>query len=411
MPDEKQLTVFMAFSTRQVLVTLAVVGSCAGVAFLFVATPSHFNPALECLLAGLVSGACVYMYQYGYSEPDNVIEWQVTKGAVLTLSLGVGLVSFLLIWENIIYRRIAVVVFGAGAAYFLLTKRKKSSDTMACAPPRFDMPAEPPPKQAPAVGNQKSAEPDWEAAANRLETLGQNQRQLELHVLRRIYAASTTNSREPAEERLQKVQWTIEQEATRLLQRAEMEDRADEDDVLSKVTNLVQWATQKVPELAELDMSDVIMAKTVADINQLRSSISTAVVDLSELKAIHNVDRETAVEKSKQRALAARNALPLLKANGMVLGEALIAANEELQPFESITGIQVVSLGDQDGYVTFEGNGRAWALKQAFGPEYGVKVEVRLFLFEDVENARKIVRRVKRVREWKKVTDEWPEQI
>ena len=40
----------------------------------------------------------------------------------------------------------------------------------------------------------------------------------------------------------------------------------------------------------------------------------------------------------------------------MKLSEALIASNESLKDFQSVTGFQVVAL--PDGYVTFEGNGR-----------------------------------------------------
>ena len=256
------------------------------------------------------------------------------------------------------------------------------------------------------------AEPEWEVLASRLAALGDEGRQQDLQVLRRIHAACSVKTDSSPAETLEKVKWTVEQETTRLLQQAEMEEReSQEDDVLSKASQLVEWALQKTPELAQLDMSDIIMAKTVADINRLKTDVSTVVVELKELKAIHNVDRETAVEKSRQRAEAAQGALPLLEANGMVLSEALISANEELHPFESITGIQVVSLGDGKGYVTFEGNGRAWALKQAFDMDTGVKVEVRLFSFVSEEVAKKIIRRVRRVREWKNVTDVWPELI
>ncbi|MFT4978270.1 MAG: hypothetical protein ACI8S6_004178, partial [Myxococcota bacterium] len=118
----------------------------------------------------------------------------------------------------------------------------------------------------------------------------------------------------------------------------------------------------------------------------------------------HPIDRDTANEKCDARAAAARDALPVLQANSMRLSEALIASDEALRPFASVTGFQVVDLGEGEGYVTFEGNGRREALSRAFGEDFGVEVEVRLFHFPDEATAATIRRRVRRVQRWKLVT-------
>jgi len=89
----------------------------------------------------------------------------------------------------------------------------------------------------------------------------------------------------------------------------------------------------------------------------------------------------------------------------MRLSEGLIATEEALAPFRSVTGFQVVSLGEGEGYVTFEGNGRREALQRAFGEDEVVMVECRRYRFEDDKDRETIRRRVRRVRRWKKVED------
>lgn len=195
----------------------------------------------------------------------------------------------------------------------------------------------------------------------------------------------------------------VQQELLRLGTESAAEDAlSEEGDVLSQAAALLEWGAQKLPELGELDVSDLLMAKAIADIQAQHTSVEHIFVDHRRLWAIHPIDRATADEKCNARAEAARAALPLLRAHGMRLSEELCAAHPELAAFKSVTGFQVVELGD--GYVTFEGNGRREALKRAFGDELGVEVEVRLFTFDDAATLRTIQRRVERVREWKGVT-------
>ena len=61
-------------------------------------------------------------------------------------------------------------------------------------------------------------------------------------------------------------------------------------------------------------------------------------------------------------------------------------------------GFQVVSLGPDQGYVTFEGNGRAFAIQRAFDGGEVVQVEVREFLFDDEAQWQTVLQHVERVR-------------
>jgi hypothetical protein len=195
----------------------------------------------------------------------------------------------------------------------------------------------------------------------------------------------------------------LKQECVRLIQEAKaVEKKEEEGDALSQAARLVEWGIQKIPEIADLDLSDILMAKTIADIQALHTSVETKMVSHHHLLAIHPIDRDTANEKCNKRATAALGALSIIEANNMKLTETLIAAHEELAEFSSVTGFQVVQL--DTGYVTFEGNGRREALKRAF-PNCEILVEVRVFQFFDSETQSGIQRRVERVRRWKKVSD------
>jgi len=184
---------------------------------------------------------------------------------------------------------------------------------------------------------------------------------------------------------------------------------ASESDILSKAVTLLEWSSQKIPELTEMDLSDIIMAKAIADINRLSTSQEKIFVSYKALRPIHAINRDTANDKCNERAAIARKALPLLQSSGYRLSESLIAAEPSLKEFQSINGFQVVPMATQSGqYVTFEGNGRREALKRAFEnmPEVDLFVEVRLFQFDDDETAIHMSQQVEMVRKWKDVSDQ-----
>lgn len=278
---------------------------------------------------------------------------------------------------------------GIGAAFVSWTKGRSAPDA---AKPAVRHQPEP----APPVHAALHQAPDYAALQQAMVERDDRDRLRAVQALQRVEHALDTST--------QAARRVIRQEVIRLGAESEAEQRsAGEEDVLSQAASLLEWGAQKLPELAELDVSDILMAKAIADIRANRSRVEKVFVDHRKLKAIHPIDRATADEKCNQRAQAARDALPLLEANGMQLSEDLIAAHDELRAFASVTGFQVIAL--DDGYVTFEGNGRREALARAFGEEQPVFVEVRLYAFDDPATLEKMQRRVERVRRWKRVED------
>lgn len=281
-----------------------------------------------------------------------------------------------------------VGAIGITAAFVSWTKARRAPEVPL--PAVRDQP-EPAPPELPELEQQ----PDWSGVQQELVQRADGDRLRAVQALQRVEHA--LDESEAAARRV------IRQEVIRLkAESAAQLKSSGEDDVLSQAASLLEWGAQKLPELAELDVSDVMMAKAIADIRANHQRIERVFVDHRELKAIHPIDRATADEKCNQRAQAAKQALPLLRANGMRLSEDLIAAHEELEAFKSVTGFQVIPLAE-GGYVTFEGNGRREALARAFGEDEPVYVEVRRFDFDDPETLATMQRRVERVRRWKQV--------
>ena len=346
----------------------------------------------------LTATAAVYAH-YRARLDSNLLTSSIGLGAIVHLGLSalvvlldrlntLGLVPAL--EQN--GHHVLLGVLGIGAAYIAWTRARGPQD----APPH---PA-PDAHQEPAPPATVEPDPvDWEAADRALED--DPRRRRELARLRRL--TTVLEGSGSAELRLDELQRVLVQEATRLLDEARVDARSD-DDMLTQAATLLEWGAQKLPELAELDVSDVLMAKAIADIRAKKDRVVNRFVDHRDLRAIHPIDRATADAKCEERAEAARAALPLLRANNMRLSEELIASREELAAFRSVTGFQVVALSD-GAFVTFEGNGRREALQRAFGDDEPVQVEVRHFVLEDPSVASTIDRRVRRVRRWKRVID------
>lgn len=340
------------------------------------ATAVHYRQRLtrRLLTANLALGSIVHLVAAGMVVVGDTI-WAYGLG-----SAAQG-------WDKFLVG--ALGVMGAAITW---TRARRPEDAVIVPVP--DRPEPPPPATAVL-----EAPPDWEQLEAAVTKPAERQH---LAVLHRVHAVLS----EPgdAEERVAEAARVVRQEARRL--GVQSAATAEEDDVLTQAADLLEWGAQKLPELAELDVSDLLMAKAIADIRSQHDAVETRFVDHRLLRAIHPIDRATAEEKCNERADAARAALPLLEANGMRLSEALITAEPALALFASITGFQVVQIANGEGYVTFEGNGRREALERAFGEDIGIEVEVRLYRFDDPEVARTIERRVQRVRRWKQVVDD-----
>ena len=401
----------MKFPTRQVLLLVVMAVSAICIMTLAHTVPDKVSNLLVYLIAGCLLGSFVYQYRYvDLEEEEKWIEAQYGRAFVFGVTLTLALALFAFVWEIEELRAVTVAIGGAAAMYGML-REKQPLDIPSRPIQGLRNAPEPPPAYNP-LGEVAVSKFNWDEIASSLTALGDRDRQSTLQSFRRIYAAAASGAEARCDSvRLQQVIWTVEQECQRLVQAARMSERArTEGDVLTKASDMVDWALQKTPEITEMNVSDLLMGKAIADIRRLKTDVNPIIVDLTELRAMHNVagGRDTVVEKTKQRVSAARKAFPLIRSNGFILSEALIASNEELKSFESITGIQVVSLGPGGGYVTFEGNGRAWALKQAFSEDAGIKVEVQLYEFSPSSVQDDIVCAIQRVRLWKKVTDDWP---
>jgi hypothetical protein len=392
---------------RPRLLFAVLAGTGAGYLWLFIAAP-EVRVVLALLTLIFLAGTGVTFWHYRARLTPRLFTANLAYGSIVHLGIAGALVLAARLGEKGLipalsehWAYLLVGLLGVGAAFLTWTRARGGGPDPRAKQVTSESVKAPEPPPPPVAAPQP---PDWAALAAELEVQGDAERLNQLRALRRVSAA--LEQRAPQLVRLDEATRVVHQEAMRLAARSKAERaEAAEEDALSQAAELLEWGVQKLPELAELDMSDLMMGKTVADIRALHDRMEHTFIDHRELRAIHPIDRDTANEKCDQRAAAARAALPILEANGMRLSEELIAAREELAAFQSVTGFQVVSMGEGQGYVTFEGNGRREALKRAFGEERGVMVEVRRYFFDDPEVEEAIRRRVRRVRRWKNVTD------
>jgi len=372
-----------AATWRSVLLAASVLLSMAGWAWMVVRAAPVLRGSLALLSVAFGLGIATVAWRRRHTLRGNQITAMLALSAVIHTALAAAVVAGDRLGELGLApalldngHHFVIGVAGLGGAALAWVRARGSTGRADDAPP--EAPPSPPATDDPPLPPAIDGDPLRAWAA---------------HALRHVAAASTPDeARARAEEHIQAM--ALEAEAE---QRA-----ADADDALSQAAALLEWGAQKLPELAELDVSDLLMAKAIADIRAQHDRVERVFVDHRELLPIHPIDRATADEKADRRAEAARAALPLLEAHDLRLSEALIAAHDELAPFRSVTGLQVVRV--DDGYVTFEGNGRREALLRAL-PDRPVQVEVRWYRFADEATARTIARRVDRVRRHKGLID------
>lgn len=371
-----------------------VIVTSAGWIWMFAASP-ELRASLGILLGAFAIGAAGLVWRERARLDMRLITANLALGSIVHLMLAAGIVGGSRLWElgvlpalSANWHHFLIGLLGIVGTFVTWSRARGGSDV----PVVRSRDAEPEP--APIPTPELETAPDWDELAGALEGRKDAVRLRSLHALERLEAVLSEGDLDGAKR-------VVRQEARRLVSESEADEREEqEEDILSQAAALLEWGAQKIPELAELDASDVVMAKAIADIKSNADEVVQTFVDHRELLPIHPITRETAEEKCEERAEAARKALPLLEANGMRMSEDLIAAHEELDAFRSVTGFQVVELLD-GGFVTFEGNGRREALQRAFGDDRGVQIEVRLYTFEDPEVRATIDRRVHRVRRWK----------
>ena len=157
---------------------------------------------------------------------------------------------------------------------------------------------------------------------------------------------------------------------------------------LREARKLGRYLLGKTSELEDLDIKDIVMSKAVLDIHRKKTRKEITSVPLFALHPIHTLDRENAIQATRQRIKILReHRADLLKAG--VLSCEVLARH-----LPSVSWIKVVQ-ETPDAFLAFEGNGRIAAMHAVFEPGDDLQVEVELYEFR---NSKKIVRRLNRVR-------------
>jgi hypothetical protein len=165
--------------------------------------------------------------------------------------------------------------------------------------------------------------------------------------------------------------------------------------IVVEIKKLLSYFAGKKSEVQALELKDVILAKSILDIHRKRTHKGLTTVPLFSIRQIHVLDRENALQTTRQRI----EILQVYKKKLLVTGT--ITCDELAQLMPSVSWIKVVQ--DRPGrYLAFEGNGRLAAMQEVFAPSDGMKVEVEQYHFR---NARKIVRRLNRVRRLNELLD------
>ena len=151
----------------------------------------------------------------------------------------------------------------------------------------------------------------------------------------------------------------------------------------------VRYLLGKRSEVAQMDYKDAVMAKVVLDIHRKRRDKRIVLVPLAKLAPIHRIDRETALAATRARTDALRAHRDALLATRTLDGAAL----QSIIP--SVSAIKVVADGDR--WLAFEGNGRLYAMREAFADEDGMQVEVEEYRFDDDRSIRRRLGRVRRL--------------
>jgi hypothetical protein len=382
--------------TRNGLLAFTVAGTTAGYAWLFATADARLQVSLGMLTGAFALAAVSLFFIYRRVLNRRYVGANLALGSIVHLAIagvvaagdhladrgvGPGLTSN---WAYFV-----VGLLGVGAAIFTWSRARPRPDAEAPPVKARDV-AEPVPAAAP----QLEQEPAWMELSDELAERADHVRHRQLHSLERI--ARALQQDKPDEVRVAEATRVLRQEVLRLTAESAADKDDDGDDLLSQAASFFEWGVQKLPELAKLDVPDLLLAQVVAEIRAVHDEVEHIFVPHTALVPIHPINRPTAEAKADERAAAARAALDLIQANGMKLSEDLIAAHEELHAFKSVTGFQVVDVGEGK-YVTFEGNGRAAAIQRAFGEDPVVEVEVRRFRFDDPHELERVQRRVERV--------------
>jgi hypothetical protein len=158
--------------------------------------------------------------------------------------------------------------------------------------------------------------------------------------------------------------------------------------IVVEMRRFFSYFVGKKSEVQELDLKDVVLAKTILDVHRKRTHKEMITVPLFSIRQIHELDRKNALQATRQglKTLQARKE--------ELLAAGKITCDELARFMPSVSWIKVVQ-DRPGGYLAFEGNGRIAAMQKVFSHSDGIEVEVEQYHFR---NTRKIVRRLNRVR-------------
>lgn len=158
--------------------------------------------------------------------------------------------------------------------------------------------------------------------------------------------------------------------------------------MIRSVINFFKYLFGKRSEILDLDYKDALLAKANVQIYSRKTHKTIEMVSLKYLKSIHSLNRENAKQVLLQRIQQiAKHRDSILKNNEITMQ----ALNQFLPSVSSIKVVQANTLK----YLAFEGNGRIAALKEVFGDQKEVFVEVEQYHFK---SKKKIVRQLNRLR-------------
>lgn len=142
-------------------------------------------------------------------------------------------------------------------------------------------------------------------------------------------------------------------------------------------------------ELGELEAKDALLGKTVVDIHLKKTHSEFKIIPLFDLKQIHAIDRDNAIQATERRVEKLQGVKDILIEKKDMTRELLA----EYLP--SVSWIKVVKQTDNT-YIAYEGNGRLVALQQVFSAADKINIEVEEYFFK---NPKTILRRMSRVRQ------------
>ena len=150
------------------------------------------------------------------------------------------------------------------------------------------------------------------------------------------------------------------------------------------IQRLVEYVSGKRSEIKQMDHRDLYAAKVITEIQARKHSETTRVLPIEDILYFHPINRESALEKVREREQVIRQYESELREQGVLTKEWM---REHLS---SLTYCKVVPYGDK--FVAYEGNGRLMAIRNVIPEGIGIEVD-----YIDIPNS--LERKIRKVRQ------------